>query len=257
MPKYPKALTEKLNDFVPTPDRVGMSFAEVIRWEKPGEALYLKTAPASARDCLSIGREHRALAWAKGRLRVPEIEYFGADGENEYLLTWALPGQVLESFIDDPGFLIGAHIAALRALWQVDIADCPFDARAEKRLSDLRYLLDHGLTDDPENWEEDNEFDDPEEIYNWLAAHIPAQDDLALSHGDFTTDNIFLSEEQPGFIDLGRLGVASRWNDIALCVRTLQDLPDSDRHIASFFDRLCIEPDWAQIKYFILLDELF
>ncbi|MCL1807346.1 MAG: hypothetical protein FWG31_06560 [Oscillospiraceae bacterium] len=70
-------------------------------------------------------------------------------------------------------------------------------------------------------------------------------------------------ETVTGFIDAGRGGLADKWQDIALCVRSLgYNLRDSgqtekDRYTALLLSCLGVEPDWVKIKYYILLDELF
>lgn len=60
-----------------------------------------------------------------------------------------------------------------------------------------------------------------------------------------------------GFIDLGRAGIADKWQDIALCVRSLKHNVQDHKYIDLLFKHLDIEPNYEKIKYYILLDELF
>jgi len=66
-----------------------------------------------------------------------------------------------------------------------------------------------------------------------------------------------------GFIDVDRGGVADKWQDIALCVRSLGynlgeiAQAEKDKCICLLFSCLGLEPNWDKIKYYILLDELF
>jgi kanamycin kinase/aminoglycoside 3'-phosphotransferase-3 len=84
------------------------------------------------------------------------------------------------------------------------------------------------------------------------------KEDLVFSHGDYCLPNIFLEGgEITGFIDLGRAGIADKWQDIALAIRSLEYNLKSDKYIDLFFRYLEIEPDYEKIKYYILLDELF
>ena len=78
--------------------------------------------------------------------------------------------------------------------------------------------------------------------------------------------NIFLGDGQvSGFIDLSRAGAGDKWNDIALCYRSLKHNFSGmyggkiyeDFNADKLFETLGIEPDWEKIKYFLLLDELF
>jgi len=78
--------------------------------------------------------------------------------------------------------------------------------------------------------------------------------------------NLFLNKDRfSGFIDLGNCGIADKYQDIALCYRSLlhnfagvytgKAYPKLDEEM--FFKELGIEPDWEKIRYYILLDELF
>ena len=87
-----------------------------------------------------------------------------------------------------------------------------------------------------------------------------------LSHGDFCLPNIFINNDKiSGFIDLGRIGIGDKWNDIALCYRSLKwnakgryggnGYPKLNPDM--IFDALEIEPNYEKIEYYTLLDELF
>ena len=61
------------------------------------------------------------------------------------------------------------------------------------------------------------------------------------------------------------MGTGDRWQDIALCYRSLVHNYDGKyggKKYEGFspkllFEQLEMEPDWEKIKYYILLDELF
>ena len=78
--------------------------------------------------------------------------------------------------------------------------------------------------------------------------------------------NIFIQDGKlRSLIDLGRAGIADKYQDIALCYRSLShnfsgkyaevSYPDFDA--MALFEALGIEPDMKKLKYYILLDELF
>ena len=79
--------------------------------------------------------------------------------------------------------------------------------------------------------------------------------------------NIFLKDGKvSGFLDLGKTGIADRWQDIALCVRSLKynicdwfGLEEKvyEKYKALFYSRLGIEENAQKLRYYILLDELF
>ena len=69
-----------------------------------------------------------------------------------------------------------------------------------------------------------------------------------------------------GFLDWGNGGIADRWQDIALCVRSIkhnyteEGLYNENEFIQYkklLFDELGIISDEEKIRYYILLDELF
>jgi len=92
------------------------------------------------------------------------------------------------------------------------------------------------------------------------------EEEQVLSHGDFCLPNVFgMKERVSGYIDLGKMGIADKWCDIALCYRSMSHNYSGRYHGRSYTDfddlllfrELGIEPDWEKIRYYILLDELF
>ena len=89
--------------------------------------------------------------------------------------------------------------------------------------------------------------------------------DPVLSHGDFCLPNLFLQEDRvSGYLDLGFCAVADRYQDIALCYRSLLHNADGTYgpvypNIAPerLLSALGIAPDWEKVRYYRLLDELF
>jgi aminoglycoside phosphotransferase len=51
------------------------------------------------------------------------------------------------------------------------------------------------------------------------------EEDLVFTHGDYCLPNIIIDEELcevVGFVDLGHAGIADRYHDVALCLRSIQ-----------------------------------
>lgn len=108
-------------------------------------------------------------------------------------------------------------------------------------------------------------FESPEHLRKRLMTNRP-EEELVFSHGDFCLPNIFLSDEKvSGYIDLGMAGIADKWQDIALCYRSL--LHNFNGKYAGkqywgfradvLFEKLGIIPEGYKISYYILLYELF
>ena len=152
-------------------------------------------------------------------------------------------------------------------LWSVDISDCPCAKRIEDKLTEAEYLVKNDLVDvedaEPDTFGE-NGFESPKALLDWLKENKPAPEPV-LSHGDFCLPNSVLdSGKVSGVLDIGDMGIGDKWNDIAICYRSLKHnfdgtyggkvYPDFDADM--LFEKLGIAPDWEKIRYYILLDEL-
>ena len=156
----------------------------------------------------------------------------------------------------------------MKWLWSVDISDCPCNNTLAHKLKQAEFQVTHGLVDlentEPETFSE-NGFANPEALLQWLYENQP-KEELVLSHGDYCLPNIFAKEDAfCGFVDVGRMGIADKWQDIALCYRSLahnfagkyNGISYGTFDASLFFEMLGVEPDWKKIRYYILLDELF
>lgn len=214
--------------------------------------------------------EAEVMKWLKGKLPVPEILYCEKQNGNNYLLMSKLSGLMScdEFYMKKPEELTSILAEGLKMLWQVDLSDCVYNWRLNKKLEMAEYNIKHNLVD-MNNVESDtfgeNGFKDPKQLLNWLIEHKP-EEDLVFSHGDFCLPNIFIENGKiSGYIDLGKTGIADRYQDIALCYRSLKHNYNeqyNDRKYKGFkpdilFDKLGLDPDWDKINYYILLDELF
>ena len=103
----------------------------------------------------------------------------------------------------------------------------------------------------------------PMDLYNWLISNKPTEE-LCFTHDDYTPENIFIDDNKfTCIIDVGDCGIADKWKDIALCVRSINihcgytRQEEYNKHVELLFNYLGFEPNWSKIKYYTLLDELF
>lgn len=209
------------------------------------------------------------LKWLDGRAPAPRvIESVERDGFRWTLMT-RISGEMSCAKIwrEDPNRLVRVLAEAMKLLWAVDISGCPVDQSAQTKLARARKIVEAGAVDmdlvDPETFGE-NGFPSPAALLNWLEAHKPEPDPV-LSHGDFCLPNIFVDDwKLAGFLDLGRSGVGDRWNDIAICWRSLRDnfgghygeaVEGFDADV--LFEALGVEKDEETLRYYLLMDELF
>ena len=175
-----------------------------------------------------------------------------------------------EEFLTSPQRLIRLAADMLRMLWTVDVNECPLRAsRLDERLKAARFNVENHLVDldnvEPETFGPGG-FKKPEELLAWLEQNRP-QEDIVLTHGDFCLPNLFVNEGKIcGFIDLGKMGPADRWQDIAIVLRSLKSNFSGEYNGGKAYfqfepymllDELGIEMDEEKNRYYKLLDELF
>lgn len=260
-PLLPDPLDAILDGYACTKNSIGCSSAVVYRYSKDEDSLYLKTDKSDS----ELRREYEILCWFGGKLPVPRIKYWIEHNGFCYMLMSEVKGYMTcdcpEGYICEPYENTVRLLAdGLSMLQSVDISDCPFDNTLDKKLAAALYNIENNLVD-MDDFEEGNDYTSPMDLYNRLAANRPPED-LCFTHGDYCLPNIFIDGDQvTGFIDMGRSGIADKWQDIALCVRSLgynlRNVTEKEKYINLLFEYLNMKPVWDKINYYILLDELF
>ncbi|MEO6533235.1 MAG: aminoglycoside 3'-phosphotransferase [Pseudolysinimonas sp.] len=151
-----------------------------------GGQRYLKWNPLGSG--VDLEEERARLAWLAPRHPVAEVLDFGRDDHGQLLVTRALPGDgaVTDPWRVRPRDAVRAIAEGLRVLHALPIADCALVCR-------------------------------------WApASGVPAQD-LVVVQGDACAPNTIIGEDARfvGHVDLGLLGVADRWADLAVASRSL------------------------------------
>lgn len=243
-------------------DDVGMSDSTVIVFND--KILKIQTISEEAEN------EFRVMEWLQGKLPVPKVLGYERDDKKTYLLMTKVPGEMAcaDKYLKDSEQLTTILAEGLQMLWNVDINSCPYTWNLEKKLKMAKYTVENNLVDiedaEPDTFGE-NGFKNPNHLLEWLISNKP-KEEFVLSHGDFCLPNIFLANGKvSGYIDLGRTGIADKWQDIALCYRSLlHNLGGkyTGKQYQGFFEdmlfeKLGLEPNWDKIRYYILLDELF
>ena len=252
--RYPDELKNILLGMKLKEDDIGKSTSKVLRYYDDQKAYYLKIQ-ANA----EIIREAQILDWLKGKLPVPEIMYYDFYEGYGYLLLAEIEGQILSSsyYLNRPEEPVKLLADGIKILQSISIDNCSFDARLDRKLEIALNNIKNNLVDIAD-WEEDNKFSSPVELFIYLKNNRPKNQTLSFTHGDYTLANILGKGSRiSGFIDWGRGGVADIYQDIALAVRSLKHKFNTDKYIDLFFKYLDTEPDWERINYYILLDELF
>lgn len=226
---------------------IGQSGAEVYR---VGETLFIKSEPLGA--LAELAGEIERLRWLGDTgIPCPEVVDIAEHDGRAWLLMSAVPGIDLATADHDPEVASRIVGRALRVLHELDPAGCPFDHRAERRIALAKRRLDAGLYDgaDPAFAASD---------YAMLFSTRPAHEDLVVTHGDAGLPNLLARDGAfTGFVDCGRLGVADRYQDLALACRNLA------RNFGAAYTPLLLEayglddPDPQKLAWYNLLDEFF
>jgi aminoglycoside 3'-phosphotransferase I len=206
-----------------------------------------------------IVAEHCRLVWLQGRIAAPRVLHFAATGEAVWLLTSALPGRMVEEVIEDRGApraaIVDAVAEFLRTLHALGVEDCPFDASHPVGLADARRNISAGLVAE-DDFDAERAGWTAEQVWDALHAEMPSQFDRVVTHGDFSTGNIFVDADGrvTGMIDVGRLGVADRYQDLAILWNNLEEIGLGAQLLHAYGET---EPDMARLRFHLMLDELF
>jgi aminoglycoside phosphotransferase len=178
---------------------------------------FVKWSPRTSR--IDLSRERVRLAWAARHVRVPAVLGHGADADGTWLVTRALRGEsaVAERWLREPERAVHAIGAGLRAFHDsLPVAECPFTWSLDERLADVRRRALLG-TIEPSRWHADHRHLDLQRALAVLE-HSPAVDRLVVCQGDACSPNTLIGDdgECAGHVDLGALGVADRWADLAI-----------------------------------------
>lgn len=212
---------------------------------------FVKWAPAGSG--LPIGDEADRLRWAARFTPVPVVLVHDRDDGGEWLVTAGLPGRsaVDARWLADPLPAVRAIGAGLRALHEaLPVPGCPFDwstgfrlARVHNQASELR----------PDTWWPEHAGLTVTEVLARLA-DVPEVDRLVVCHGDACAPNTLLTDDGAwsGHVDLGSLGLADRWADLAAATwsTTWNYGPGWERPLLEAYG---VDPDPERMAYYRLL----
>lgn len=200
----------------------------------PGSGWEPVLAGESDTDVFRRGPVYAKVSAAAG---IPEL---AAERDRvEWLAGTAIPGAVVVDWIESeagaallisavPGVTgrelpwspkrVDSLAAAIRAFHELPVADCPFERRLEDVLRQVEDVVRRGAVN-PDFLTDEWRLVEPSELLARLHASVPAVRDLVVCHGDACLGNFLFDPETlewTGAIDVGHLGVADRYADLAL-----------------------------------------
>ena len=161
------------------------------------------------------------MRWAAEFLPVPEVLDCGSDGAVDWLLTVGLDGTDATKHMlrDHPAKLVRALARGLAALHgTAPVESCPFQFTADAAIAHVRHRAEQGLIDPDEHLHPEHRHLSLDAAIKELERLAPGEEDLVVCHGDYCLPNVMLdaSGRVTGYLDLGELGIADRWWDVAV-----------------------------------------
>lgn len=258
-PPLPQDWCARLRGYAFRQDSVGRSGALIHRLDADGlVSLYLKQGEGEVAD--EIADEFARLRWSQSRLPVPRLVAFAQEQSRVWLLSQAMEGtpafQWLSLQPERQHQAVASIGRFLRKLHQLPSSSCPFNSCVELRLQAARHNLDEGRVDESD-FHPDRAGWTARQVWDELQALLPVETECAVTHGDFSLDNIFLDPagEVLGVLDLGRLGLADPFQDLAILLDCLQGF--DPRLGETLFQTYGLSRDERRLRLHLLLDELF
>jgi kanamycin kinase len=221
------------------------------------EVRFAKVATGAAWSS-TLRHESERTIWAAPYLPVPVVVALEQLGDTTVLVTKGLPGRDATdpTWRSDLPALVRALGLGLRAFHEAVSEEwCPFRF-------DLARALAHVEERVRTNGIRGRKFHDehanltPATALAELESLAPPDEDLVVCHGNFCAPNVVLQDwRATGFVDLGELGAADRWWDVAVGAwsvgwnfgKELEPL---------FYESYGIAPDPLRIRFFRLLYDL-
>jgi kanamycin kinase len=199
------------------------------------------------------------LRWARPYLPVPDVLDAGSDDRVDWLLTAAVAGTdaTKHPLLADPERLVPVLARALAAFHAAaPVGICPFDFTMPVALRHVRRRIREGVAE-PTDLHPEYAHLTLEEALAEVERLAPDHEDLVVCHGDYCFPNILLDDAGlvTGYIDIGELGVADRWCDLAVAAWsvTWNAGPGWEE---LFFESYGVEPDHDRIRCYRLLYDL-
>lgn len=195
--------------------------------------------------------EHDRLNWLRGSaIPVPVVAAFAED----VLVLADADAAALAERTPAEAAAVGERMGqTLRALHALPVTGCPFDGRLDVTLAQARRNVVEELVD-ATDFDPDHRDLTPAAILERLRTERPDREDTVVAHGDFTPGNVL---DNGVLLDVGALGTADRYRDLALAERDLAE-DFGPAAVTAFFTAYGLTaPDRAKLDYYRLLDELF
>lgn len=260
LPPLPPSLSATLKGYTWERDTIGKSGGGVYRLRSKGGApdLFLKYGSATTADEISC--EMAALRWLADYLPVPAVTQFVRTCDQAWLLTTAIHGQTAYQALEcNPSAgpaLVDALAAFLRRMHAIPMNECSFNSGYALRLVQARKRIDADLVD-TDDFNEERAGWSADQVWDAMHGLLPLAQDPVVTHGDCSLDNLLVRDGQVvACIDVGRVGVADRYQDLAILWNCLGEFgPELQERLLRQYG--VFELDRRKLEFHLMLDELF
>ncbi len=241
-------------------DTTGRAGAVVYRLHSKANApdLFLKYGEGSVADDINI--EQARLDWLAGHISVPTILQFCRASNQAWLLMNALHGQsAFQALKENPqsgNAIVDMLAEFLTQFHAIPVDECPFDSGHALRLAQARQRIEAGLVD-VDDFDDERQGWTSEQVWGAIQEQLPFEPNPVVTHGDFSLDNVLISDGKVvGCIDVGRAGVADRYQDLAILWNAVGEFGSHlrDRLISAYG---IVRVDQRKLRFHLMLDELF
>ncbi len=249
----PPEIIDQYSSWAVTPVSTHPGKSVMYRLSDDTESRFLKVVRKGTFP--SAEAEAQRAMWARAHIPVPEILKFGVTADATWFLSRAMTGNDAtdERFRSDVPGLVRRLAVALRQFHSIPVDGCPFTFRLDAALQHAQQRLRHGEIDPARDFHVEHASLSADDAVRKLAATRPTTEDLVVCHGDYCVPNIlFHGNTLAGFVDLGELGTADRWWDLAVATWSLT-WNFGPGHEAIFFDAYGIDLDETRREYYRLL----
>lgn len=217
---------------------------------------FVKWAPRHSG--IDLDAETARLAWARPHIAVPRVLDHGGDESGGWIVTSPIPGTsaVAPRWTSDPVTAVTGVGQGLRSLHDALPVDaCPFSWSSRARRRDAHQRASAGCVQ-PTHWHEEHRSLTLARALE-LLDHAPPVDKLVVCHGDACAPNTMLDDDGrcTGHVDVGALGVADRWADLAVATWSTHWNygPGFEAVLLAAYG---VEPDPVRTRYYRLLWDL-
>jgi aminoglycoside 3'-phosphotransferase II len=256
-PAIPEDLEVELRGYAMRRQSIGQSRDHVFRFDAPHRPSLIAKLFERANANAAEGETAR-LHWLQhAGVPAPRVLRVARTALHDWLLMECLRGTNAAISSEQPAVKVRCLAEALVNLHALAIKTCPFDETLAVKIPRAQANVVAGIVDELD-FDDDHRGLSAEQVFEQLAALRPESEDLVVAHGDASLPNFMLDQGRfAGFVDCGRLGRSDRYQDLAICCRSIESNLGV-AWIAPFLQAYGLQDvDQKRMRFYCMLDEFF